>query len=63
VCDGRRPREPGARAEVDGESELLAKDDEHTSIDDERDIRGMKMTRLLEMVLTSLFFFLAMKNV
>jgi hypothetical protein len=49
--------------EVDGESELLAKDDEHTSIDDERDIRGMKMTRLLEMVLTSLFFFLAMKNV
>jgi hypothetical protein len=43
--------------EVDGESELLAKDDEHTSIDDERDIRA------LEMVLTSLFFFLAMKNV
>jgi hypothetical protein len=50
--------------EVDGEAKLLAKDDERTSIDDERDIRKMKMARLLETVLTPLFFFfLAMKNV
>jgi hypothetical protein len=63
-CEGRRPREPGVRVEVDGEAKLLAKDDERTSIDDERDIRKMKMARLLETVLTPLFFFfLAMKNV
>jgi hypothetical protein len=43
--------------EVDGEAKLLAKDDERTSIDDERDIRKMKMARLLETVLTPLFFF------
>jgi hypothetical protein len=49
--------------EVDGEAKLLAKDDERTSIDDERDIRNMKTARLLETVLTPLFFFLAMKNV
>jgi hypothetical protein len=55
---------------VDGEAELLVKDDEHRGIDDEcrgiddeGDIRGMKRARLLETILTTFFFFLVIKIV
>jgi hypothetical protein len=38
------------------EAELLAKVDERKGIDDERDIREMKMTRMLGTILTVFFF-------